>query len=240
MDKKKSRVKKQDLIKILGGTVLPEKHPEIAGVTVIGDRNSFPISWLQKFDYCEYQVYLEHFKKVKAKPTMAMIIGSKEHHRLEAEFKVDAEPATFEEMLELSEHSEIYSRELPVMSLEYGIHGLIDEIKMGPNGYTIIDDKPGTKMYWSNAFQVFGYCIAFKEMIGKPKDKEIYAGLRERGTNNIYWKVLFDEKLEEMIIALITRVHNLILGKEEFTYSKNINKCLKCRFYRMCDKKVLT
>ncbi len=238
--KKKSRISKQDIINIINDEkIVPVKHPEISGITVIGDKNTFPVSWLQKQEYCEYQVFLEHFKKIKAGPTMEMITGSIEHHRLEAEFNEKAEPATFEEMVELSYQTEIYSRELAVVSFEHGIHGLIDEIRMSPKEFIIIDDKPGTKMYLSNLYQVYGYCLAIKEMLREEIDgRTIYAALRERGTDNIYWKVPFDAAAETTIINIIRRMHNLILGNEEFSSSTNPNKCRRCRFYRFCDRRL--
>jgi CRISPR-associated exonuclease Cas4 len=237
---KKSRIKKQDIVNIINDpTIVPVKHPEIAGITVIGTKNTFPVSWLQKQEYCEYQIFLEHFKKIKAGPTMEMITGSREHHRLEAEFNEKAEPATFEQMVDLSYQTEVYSRELAVVSFEHGIHGLIDEIRMSPTEFIIIDDKPGTKMYLSNLYQVYGYCLAFKEMIrGENDQRVIYAALRERGTDNIYWKVPFDLEAEKTIINIINRMHRLILGTEDFSSSKNSNKCRSCRFYRFCDRRL--
>ncbi len=56
----------------------------------------------------------------------------------------DAEPATFDEMLETSKTGEILSRELPVISKQHGIRGFIDEVWMTPDEFIIIDDKPGT------------------------------------------------------------------------------------------------
>lgn len=236
MFKRKSQIKKQDLLNIINDpSAIIEKHPEISGLKVISGKNFFPISWIQKLNYCEYQLYLEHFKRLRVKPTLAMITGSKEHHRLEAEFKEDAEPATFEQMLELSLKTTIYSREFPVMSIDYGIHGVIDEIQMGPDGYYIIDDKPGTTVYASNAYQVLAYCLAFKYMVND--NKPLFAGLRERGTDNIYWKVPFDTEAESKIISVVNRVHNLLNKKVEFESTDNPNKCLKCRFFKLCDKR---
>lgn len=236
MFKRKSQIKKQDLLNIINDpSAIIEKHPEISGLKVISGKNFFPISWIQKLNYCEYQLYLEHFKKFRVKPTLAMITGSKEHHRLEAEFKEDAEPATFEQMLELSLKTTIYSREFPVMSIDYGIHGVIDEIQMGPDGYYIIDDKPGTTVYASNAYQVLAYCLAFKYMVND--NKPLFAGLRERGTDNIYWKVPFDNEAESKIISVVNRVHNLLNKEVEFESTDNPNKCLKCRFFKLCDKR---
>lgn len=238
--KSKSRIKKQDIINLLDDkTIVPTKHPDISGVTVIGDLNTFPISWLQKREYCEYQVYLEHVKKIKAGATIEMIIGSKEHHRLEAEFKEEAEPATFEEMITLSETYQVFSRELPVVSFNFGIHGLIDEVIMSPDKYIIIDDKPGKKVYSSSIHQVFGYCLSFKEMTKDLGQRKIYGAVRERGTDNIVWQAPFDDEAEKEIINIVERLHRQINGEEEFKPTKNPNKCTKCRFIRYCDKKAV-
>jgi CRISPR-associated exonuclease Cas4 len=93
-----------------------------------------------------------------------MLRGTKEHAILETNFKVGAEPATFDEMLETSKTGEILSRELPVISKQWD-RGFIDEVWMTPDEFIIIDDKPGTVAYSSSINQVYGYCLAFKEMI---------------------------------------------------------------------------
>jgi len=240
MTARKSRIKKKDLLQIIGADQPePTKHPLVSGVTMFGDKSSFPISWLQKKGYCEYQLYLEHFRKIRARPTMAMITGSKEHHRLEAEFLEGAEETTFADMLTDSLTTAVYSREFPVLSLEHGIHGVIDEILFTTDRFIIIDDKPGNKVYDSNIFQVYGYCLCFKEMIGENHEgRQIYAALRERGTDNIYWQVPFDQDAEEMAREMVARVHRLITLEEDFTSAQNPNKCQKCRFYRYCDRRL--
>ncbi|MFN8671378.1 MAG: PD-(D/E)XK nuclease family protein [Candidatus Sericytochromatia bacterium] len=244
---KKGRIKKSDILNITGQDTIVKKHDEIVGITVINDKNTFPISWIQKSLYCEYQIYLEHFKGIKAKPTFKMIEGSKEHHKLEKEFLEKAEPATFEEMIDFSTAFEVHSREFPVFSNQYGIHGLIDEIIMSPDSFIIIDDKPGKIPYLGNMFQVFGYCLAFKEMIFQDEIKtdsefiipkrKIYAAIRERGTNNIFWIEEFNQELEIEIIKVVNRLHNLIDFKEDFIATENPNKCKSCRFKFICDRK---
>ena len=37
----------------------------IKGLQIIEGKNNFPISWLNKQGYCEYQLYLEHMKGIK-------------------------------------------------------------------------------------------------------------------------------------------------------------------------------
>jgi len=212
-------------------------HPDISQVMIRGGRNNFPISWLNKQGYCEYSIYLENVKGVEVQPTLDMVIGTQEHTRLEEDFKKDAEPATFEEMLETSKTLELLSRELPVISESYGIRGYIDEVWMTPDEFVIIDDKPGSRAFPSSIHQVFGYCLAFKDTV--EDDRKIIAALRERGTDNIFWSAYFDQKAEKNILSLINRVHDLILGKKDFIPTKNPRKCRSCRLKTKCDKKAL-
>ena len=211
-------------------------HPTISQVKIIADKNNFPISWLNKQGFCEYGIYLENVKGIEIKPTRSMVQGTKEHAILEDKFKVGAEPATFDEMLETSKTGEILSRELPVISKHYGIRGFIDEVWMTPDEFIIIDDKPGKVAYSSSINQVYGYCLAFKEML--PEKRRIVASLRERGTENIYWSSYFDGKAEDDIIKLIKRMHKLLAGETEFIPTNNPNKCRGCRFNTLCDKKM--
>ncbi|MGB8232374.1 MAG: PD-(D/E)XK nuclease family protein [Methanobacterium sp.] len=211
-------------------------HPTISQVKIIANKNNFPISWLNKQGFCEYGIYLENVKGIEVKPTKSMINGTKEHAILEDKFKDGAEPATFDEMLETSKTGEIFSRELPVISKLFGIRGFIDEVWMTPDEFIIIDDKPGKVAYSSSINQVYGYCLAFKEMV--PEKRRIIASLRQRGTENIYWSSYFDGKAEEDIINLINRMHRLLSDETEFLSTDNPNKCRGCRFNTICDRKM--
>lgn len=212
-------------------------HPDVSQVMIIGGRNNFPISWLNKQGYCEYSIFLENVKGVEVQPTLDMVIGTREHARLEEDFKRDAEPATFEQMLEESKTVELLSRELPVISTSYGIRGFIDEVWMTPDEFVIIDDKPGNRAFPSSIHQVFGYCLAFQDTV--KEKRKIVASLRERGTDNIFWSAYFDQKAENNTISLINRVHDLLLGKKDFLPTKNPRKCRSCRLKRKCDKKAM-
>ncbi len=214
----------------------PIPHPKISEVKLIGDIDIFPISWLHKQEYCEYQIFLENIKGIRTEPTKPMLEGKIEHERLEQEFKEKAVPATFEEMLNKSKTIYVVSREFSVRSRKYGIYGLIDEIHLTPNEFVIIDDKPGTKMFLSNIHQVYGYCLAFKDMIEQQDSKQVVAALRERGTDNIYWRSPFDKKAENEIVRVINHIHGLISGKEQFNSNANPNKCKPCRFKGYCDR----
>ncbi|OEC86474.1 MULTISPECIES: CRISPR-associated protein Cas4 [Methanobacterium] len=211
-------------------------HPTVSQVKIIENKTNFPISWLNKQGYCEYGIFLENVRQIKTAPTAAMVKGVKEHAVLEENFKEEAVPATFDEMLESSKTGELLSREFPVVSANYGIRGFIDEIWMTPDEFIIIDDKPGVIPYYSSINQVYGYCLAFKDMVGE--DRQIVASLRERGTDNIFWASYFDAKAEKSIIGLIDHVHDLISGNTEFGSTDNPNKCRKCRFNKICDRRV--
>jgi CRISPR-associated exonuclease Cas4 len=73
----------------------PIPHPKISEVKIVEGRNVFPISWLHKQDYCEYQIFIENIKGIKVEPTKAMIEGTKEHERMESKFLETAKPSTF-------------------------------------------------------------------------------------------------------------------------------------------------
>ncbi len=211
-------------------------HPTVSEVKIIENKNNFPISWLNKQGYCEYGIFLENVRQIKTAPTGAMIKGVKEHLVLEEKFKEEAIPATFDEMMETSKTAEVLSREFRVISTNYGIRGFIDEIWMTPDEFVIIDDKPGVIPYYSSINQVYGYCLAFKDMV--KDNRRIVASLRARGTDNIFWASYFDKNAENSIIELVNHVHDLISGNKPFNSTDNPNKCRKCRFNRICDKRV--
>lgn len=208
----------------------------IANLIYVKNKPLFPISWLQKQDYCEYQIYLENIKGVEIKPTKAMIRGSQKHEALYTQFVKKAKPATVEQMISESKTGEIYSREFKVLDREHGIYGLIDEIWLTPKGFIVIDDKLGTKPYLSNIHQVYGYCLAYQSIIPQNETRDVFGALRETGTDNIYWEAPFNQEAVGEIIPIVNRIHALILGKEEFTSTDNQNKCKVCRFVSQCDR----
>ena len=87
---------------------------KVSGLIYIDQRPLFPISWLNKQDYCEYQIYLENVAGIKVEPTKQMVEGKEEHENLYEEFKKEAVPATMEEMLLESKKVQVLSRELPI------------------------------------------------------------------------------------------------------------------------------
>lgn len=173
-------------------------------------------------------------KGIETSPTKAMLKGTSVHNQLEEKFSETATPATFNEVVEMSKSEATITRECFVMSKEYGIRGFIDEIWMTPDEIIIIDDKPGTKAFPSTINQVRAYCLAFKDMSGDART--IKGGLRQRGTDNIFWSEEFDENVEREIKFTINRMHSLFEGQKPFTATKNPNKCKSCRYQSYCEE----
>ena len=212
-------------------------HPDIRGLQIVEGKNNFPISWLNQQGYCEYSLKLQYMEGISTAPTQAMTTGSEEHEKLEAKFKETATPASFDDAFEQSKEKKILSREMFVIDPKEGIRGFIDEIWMTPDEIVIIDDKPGNRAYPSTMNQVRAYCLAFKNMVGDD-NRRIRGALRERGTDNIFWNEVFDEKVEQNIVYLIHRVHGLFDGTKPFIPTKNGNKCRACRYQSYCEHKV--
>ena len=210
-----------------------KNHPDIKGVQIIEGKNNFPISWLNKQGYCEYQIYLEHMKGIETAATPEMTHGSTVHEQLETIFKQDATPTTFEEAVEASKQKASLSREVFVIAPEYGIRGYIDEIRMKPEEIVIIDDKPGRTPYQSSMNQVRAYALAYKSMTND--DRTIKSALRERGTDNLFWIEPFTPEVEKEIKFTINRMQGLIEGSKPFIPTKNPNKCRSCRYSRYCE-----
>lgn len=208
-------------------------HPDIKGMQIIEGKNNFPISWLNKQGYCEYQLYLEYMKGIKTASTPEMTQGSQIHKELEEIFKQDATPATFEEVVESSKTEAAISRECEVISPRYGIRGFIDEIRMMPDEIVIIDDKPSRTPYQSTMNQVRAYSLAFKDMTND--SRTIKSALRERGTNNLFWIEVFTPEIENEIKSTIERMHGLFEGTNPFIPTKNPNKCRSCRYKSYCE-----
>ena len=208
-------------------------HPDIKGLQIIEGKNNFPISWLNKQGYCEYQIYLEHMKGIKTAATPEMTHGSAIHNQLETIFKKDATPTTFEEAVEASKETASMSRECFVIAPELGIRGFIDEIWMKPNEIVIIDDKPGRTPYPSTMNQVRAYSLAYKSMTNDTRI--IKSALRERGTDNLFWIEVFTPEVEKQIKFTIERMQGLFDGSKPFIPTKNPNKCRSCRYKRYCE-----
>lgn len=173
-------------------------------------------------------------KGIKTPESKAMKKGTDVHNQLEEKFLESAEPATFEEVLEISKEESTLTRECFVISPDDGIRGFIDEIWMTPTEIIIIDDKPGSKAFPSTINQVRAYCLAFKKMSND--ERPIKGALRQRGTENIFWIEEFDKDREKEILFTINRMHSLFDGQKPFMATKNPNKCKSCRYNDCCEE----
>ena len=210
-----------------------KKHPSIKDLQIIDGKNNFPISWIDKQDYCEYQIYLEYIKGIKTHPAIPETHKSQIHKELEDIFRQDAEPAEFWDAVETSKTQDLMSRKVSIISPKYGIRGNIDEIWMKSNEIVIINDKPGRTPYNSSMNQTRACCLAFKDM--SSDERTIKSALRERGTDNLFWIEVFTPEVEKKIISTVNRIHTLIEGNETFKSSENPRKCRSCRFKNICE-----
>ena len=158
-------------------------------------------------------------KGVTVDDTPAMVEGSVEHQRLEDAFLAKAEVEyTFEEAVQESRRTSISSREFYVVDRSLNICGYIDELVLRPDGFTVIDDEPvgrPGKVYPSSKHQVYGYCIALRNMLGSEERRPITAAVRARGSDRIVWS-------EAFVTKAATQAY----------------KCRPCRFFDVCDKRV--
>lgn len=213
-------------------------HPEIQGVMVKDGRAIFPISWLSRQAYCEYQIFLENIKGVKVWDTGEMVTGTARHQELYEEHMEKAtESGTVEQFMERARREKIsfVLRELKVIAPEVGLHGRIDEVVINPDSIEIIDDKPGDTAWTGNIRQIWGYCLAFRECHrpGMP----IKGSMRNRDTRKMVWSETLSPQHEEAMMEAIERVKGIINGKEAEPTSAG-NKCIRCRFHLQgkCDR----
>ncbi len=197
--------------------------------------NEIPISLLNTQAYCEYQIFLERVRGVRAEETKKMKLGKKVHSELEKEHEKKAElELTPKQTLKKSKKEKItlIARELEVRGKL--LYGLIDEVHFSPSQIVIIDDKPGTYAYMSNKKQVWGYCLAFEEYLdpGMP----LIAVLRNRDTQQVFWEKPFANRHRDMVKETTQRILDILNGKRVPVPTTNANKCRSCRFNGDCDR----
>lgn len=216
-----------------------EWHPNIQGVMVKGENLIFPVSWLSKQAYCEYQIFLENIKGIKVWDTKEMVTGTKKHEKLFKEHKERAtDEGTVEQFMKRAkkENVSFVLRELRVIAPEVGLHGSIDEVVINPDSIEIIDDKPGDRAWPGNVRQIWGYCLAFRECHspGMP----INGTMRNRDTKERVWTETMTLEHEGAMADVIKRVKGILNEEREAEPTSMANKCRKCRFHTQgkCDK----
>jgi predicted CoA-binding protein len=116
------------------------------------------------------------------------------------------------------------------------IFGRIDEIVFEPNRIIIIDDKPGSRPYFSNKIQVWGYCKAFREMYHP--DLPLFGALRQEDNGKIVWLEWFKEDQASLVDAMVRRIQVVLSGKEKPQTNANSRRCQPCRFKSSCPVQV--
>ena len=196
--------------------------------------NKVPISLLHTQAFCEYQIYIEHVKRVETEPTPAMRLGRKIHRLLDNEHKKRADvELSVTDALEKSEEEKVtlISREVPVTS--GFLYGVIDEIWLMPNQILVIDDKPNSYPFMTNKKQVWGYCLAFKEQFS-PK-RRLVACLRQRDTFRFVWREVFSQKHKGIVLNSVERILGIINGNRQPEPTGRARKCNSCRFKKDCE-----
>jgi len=204
--------------------------------TIKSKPDTIQISMLGTHAYCEYRVYLELVKGYKAYPTKAMLQGTQAHHANPnpniMTFITQDSVITIEDALlkAKSESRETSKRNVRV----YGstLHGIIDEIRIGPDEIVIIDDKPRDTIHQSYINQVFGYCLAFKEQY-KPS-LPIFGAIKNYKADKETWRQPFSLSEEESIQISVARIQGIIRGDIRPIPTDVIEKCCSCRFYEQC------
>jgi len=224
------------LIRIKGGPTISTAPFQPRNQKLEG---KIPIHWLYKFAYCEYQLYLEKVKGIKPPPTAELQKGEEVHDALYEEHQKGVElELTLREAMERSirERECFKTRELFVKGRD--LYGWIDEVVFTPYRILIIDDKPANFPYFANKLQVWGYCLAFKEL-QRPR-LPLFGLLEQERTGEIVWIKEFLKEDEEIVAQSVSRILAILSGKEKAKLAENIRKCEHCRLRAFCKEKIAT
>jgi CRISPR-associated protein Cas4 len=213
---------------------------KIEGLRYIDGVLAFPISWLHKKGFCEYQLYLEKIKGIRVEATHEMLLGKLIHEEKERAFleeaKIEIDVAS---ALKLSIETGVsfIAREFKTESKRYGIYGEIDEVQIHPDKVLIIDDKPGEKVYSGLKKQVRAYAVSFLDQY-KP-ERDVFCVLRNRDNGFVFWEEKFDESCLRDVLKDIIEIHELIRDVRIPEATINMKKCAKCAFREVCDKRLV-
>jgi CRISPR-associated exonuclease Cas4 len=196
-----------------------------------------PVHWLHTHAYCEYQLFLEKAVGIETPPTPEMLSGSGQHEFLDTEHKKKAKiELTTGEAVEKAriEGVSLVTRDAFVKGT--ALFGRIDEIVFEPNRIVIIDDKPGSRPYFSNKIQVWGYCKAFREMYHP--ELPLFGALRQEDKGKIVWLEWFREDQASLVDAMVRRIQSVLSGREKPQTNASSRRCQPCRFKDHCPVSV--
>jgi CRISPR-associated exonuclease Cas4 len=195
-----------------------------------------PVSWLNSYAYCEYQIYLEHAMGATPEPKPETEEGKAARASLEEAYRVAAKPElSVDDALAKAGKGGIVisAREVPVEGTD--LVGCIDEIVFMPDRILIIDDKPGDMAWPGSRMQTWGYCMAFEEQYNP--NLPIMAGIRGKDTGYEVWVQLFAQRHLDEVLRAIFRIRQLVDGEAIAVGTRNRRKCEACRFANSCDVK---
>jgi len=194
-----------------------------------------------EFDFCEYK----WFKKITAsglttQESEAIQAGKKAHEKIDKEFLKEVKlKKTLNQIFQCKRRVITRPDACDVtLSAEIGSVMLIgkpDEIIADPTGCYIIDDKPNLTPYegYKNQVRAYSLLIAlnFEKEIG---NRKIYSILRNRDSQQIFWREHFDRKTETKTIANIIKIALIKQRIIPPTPATSKGKCEACSFEK-CD-----
>jgi CRISPR/Cas system-associated exonuclease Cas4 (RecB family) len=197
------------------------------------------ISEFHQQSYCEVQLKFKWSGIIRK--TENMINGSNIHEekfeRFIEETKEMEEVDIKEAIRRAIENNERFAgREVFIVSPTFRIFGMIDSLKIGPDGIMISDDKPSEYAFISDKSQIIAYATAFKDFYRPPID--IFMSIKNRDSGDITWEDVLTQDWVDFILEKVNRLHELALGKRDFEPTKNPKKCLACSYRDVCDKKI--
>jgi CRISPR-associated exonuclease Cas4 len=195
-----------------------------------------PVTWLNSYAYCEYQIYLEHCRGAVPEPKPETEEGKAAQASLEEAYKTAAkhELSVDDAMVKAGEEGIVVSaREVSVEGTD--LEGCIDEIVFMPDRILVIDEKPGDMAWPGSRMQAWGCCMAFEEQYNP--SLPIMAGVRSKDTGYEVWAQPFARGHREEVERAIFRIRQLIDGEAIPVGTRNRRKCKACRFVTSCDVK---
>ena len=197
------------------------------------------ISEFHQQAYCEVQLKFK-WQGIK-KETPAMKIGSEIHEQKFKDFlgkTKELEQVGIQNAIKRAiENEESFSgREVFIISPNFRIFGVIDQVDINPGGIIVSDDKPSEYSYLSDKSQIIAYAIAFKDQYRPPLD--VFMRIKNRDSGDITWEDVLTQEWVDFLMEKVNRLHELAQGKRDFEPTKKPNKCKACSYRDVCDQKI--
>jgi CRISPR-associated protein Cas4 len=198
--------------------------------------DSIAVTLLGEYVFCPYAVYLQEVKGFRPRPTQAMRDGSKAHAERTKLLLLATKSISIKDAL-LKAESGIVTIKKEFMVTGKTLRGRIDEIVIGKNEITIIDNKPRPRAYESSIHQVWAYCCAFAEE-HNPR-QPIYGEITNYRTEKGIWREPFSVEQGQKINDLINKIQAIKSLKIPPVVDAFPEKCQQCGFYDYCRVKAV-